>query len=121
MYNKVLAPSNEDFGFTKFCISKRMTGLDYDLWCDCLGKTRQKDFEPFVMICKIMGDSEVWLSIKICDSPCIICGCLEAFENLDRVLKYIKVNKDELLKHWSGVIDDLDLYQKLRSKKHIEY
>ena len=38
MSKGVLTPDNEDFGFTKVCISKRRTELAYDLWCDSLGK-----------------------------------------------------------------------------------
>lgn len=39
MSKGVLTPDNEDFGFTKVCISKRRTELAYDLeLCLCLSK-----------------------------------------------------------------------------------
>ncbi len=109
MYKDVLSPTDEDFGFTKVCISRKITDLDYDLWCDSLGKERKRDLEPFVMIRKIIEDSEVWLSIKISDNPYVICGEIADIKGLDGVFKYIKVHKNELLMHWFGEIDDLDL------------
>ena len=53
MLKDVLNPDNEDFGFTKVCISKRRTKLNYDIWCDSLGRERDINIQPFIMICNM--------------------------------------------------------------------
>lgn len=58
MSKGVLTPDNEDFGFTKVCISKRRTELAYDLWCDSLGTERDKAIHPFIMLCRVVDDNE---------------------------------------------------------------
>ena len=65
MLKDVLKPDNEDFGFTKVCISKRRTKLNYDIWCDSLGREREKNIQPFIMICNTVADKEEWLTISI--------------------------------------------------------
>ena len=58
MLKDVLNPDNEDFGFTKVCISKRRTKLNYDIWCDSLGRERDKNIQPFIMICNTVADKD---------------------------------------------------------------
>lgn len=110
MSKDVLTPDNEDFGFTKVCIPKRRTKLAYDLWCDSLGKERDKDIRPFVMLCRVVDENEEWLTITIADCPQVLSGQSVLFEELDAILEYVKVHADILLRHWLGELDDLELY-----------
>ena len=117
MLKDVLNPDNEDFGFTKVCISKRRTKLNYDIWCDSLGRERDKNIQPFIMICNTVADKEEWLTISIDKSPQIMNANIQCFKDLDVVLSYVKMHTHTLLMHWFGELDDLELYLNLFSHK----
>lgn len=117
MSKGVLTPDNEDFGFTKVCISKRKTKLAYDLWCDSLGTERDKDVHPFIMLCSVVDDNEEWLTISIDDCPQVLSGKLACFKELDVILEYVKLHTDILLRHWFGEIDDWELCLGLSVKR----
>ena len=119
MLKDVLNPDNEDFGFTKVCISKRRTKLNYDIWCDSLGRERDINIQPFIMICNMVADKEEWLTISIDKLPTIMNGNIECFKDLDVVLSYVKMHTHTLLMHWFGELDDLELYLNLFPKKSI--
>lgn len=117
MSKAVLAPDNEDFGFTKVCISKRRTKLAYDLWCDSLGTERDKGVHPFIMLCRVVDDNEEWLMISVADYPQVVSGNPDCFKDLNEVLEYVKLHTDILLRHWFGEIDDLELCLGLSKKR----
>lgn len=116
MSKGVLTPDNEDFGFTKVCVSKRSTELAYDLWCDSLGTERDKDVQPFIMLCRVVDDNEEWLIISIDKCSQVLSGKRDYFKELDVVLEYVELHADILLRHWFGEIDDLELCVGLSKK-----
>lgn len=109
---KNFPPEHEDFGFYMLKIVKKHTGLDYDLWCDSLGKLRDKNISPYIMIQSSIVDMQ-WLVIDIAKGMVKEGNCVY-FPNYRNVVLYIKKNKEVFMKHWNGEIDDLDLIQNLR-------
>ena len=109
---KNLPPEHEDFGFYMLKIVKKRTGLEYDLWCDSLGRLRDENISPYLMIQSYVGDGE-WLVIDIVEAVVKEGNC-SYFPEYKSVILYIKKNKDAFMKHWNGEIDDLDLIQNLR-------
>lgn len=109
---KNLPPEHEDFGFYMLKIVKKRTWLNYDLWCDSLGKLRDADILPFVMIRSDIKDGE-WLVLDIIEDV-IKTGNRIYFPENEKVIAYIVKHKEVFLKHWNGEMDDLDLIQSLR-------
>ena len=109
---KNLPPEHEDFGFYMLKIVKRYTGLEYDLWCDSLGRLRDKSIRPYVMVPSYIVDGE-WLVIDIVEDVVKEGNCIY-FPKYKSVISYIKRNKKVFMKHWNGKMDDLDLIQNLR-------
>ena len=109
---KNLPPEHEDFGFYMLKIVNEHTGLKYDLWCDSLGKLRDKNISPYIMIQSIILDGQ-WLVIDIDECKVKEGNCVY-FPEYNSVILYIKKNKDIFMKHWNGEIDDLDLIWNLR-------
>ena len=109
---KFLSPEHEDFGFYMLKIVKKRTGLKYDLWCDSLGKLRDADTFPYVMIQSDIKDGE-WLMLDISEGM-IKTGNYIYFPEYEMVIAYIEKHKESFLKHWNKEMDDLDLIQSLR-------
>lgn len=93
-------------------IVKKRTGLKYDLWCDSLGKLRDADTFPYVMIQSDIKDGE-WLMLDISEGM-IKTGNYIYFPEYEMVIAYIEKHKESFLKHWNKEMDDLDLIQSLR-------
>ena len=70
---------------------------------------REKDVQPFIMLCRVVDDNENWLTISIDKCPQVLSGKMDYFKELDVVLEYVKLHTDILLRHWFGEIDDLEL------------
>ena len=109
---RILSPEHEDFGFYMLKIVKKRTGLKYDLWCDSLGKLRDADTFPYVMIQSDIKDGE-WLMLDISEGM-IKTGNYIYFPEYEMVIAYIEKHKESFLKHWNKEMDDLDLIQSLR-------
>lgn len=109
---KILPPEHEDFGFYMLKIVKKRTGLKYDLWCDSLGKLRDSDILPYVMIRSDIEDGE-WLVLDVLDGVIKTGNCIY-FPEYEKVIAYVVKHKEAFLKHWNKDMDDLDLIQSLR-------
>lgn len=93
-------------------IVKKRTGLNYDLWCDSLGKLRDADILPYVMIQSDIKDGE-WLVLDLMEGV-IKTGNRIYFPEYEKVITYIVKHKKIFLKHWNKELDDLDFIQSLR-------
>lgn len=109
---KNFLPEHEEFGFYMLRIAKKRTGLNYDLWCDSLGKLRDADILPYVAIQSDIKDGE-WLVLDIVEAV-IKTGNHTFFPEYEKIIAYIVEHREVFLKHWNGEIDDLDLIQNLR-------
>lgn len=82
-------------------IRKDRTGLPYDLWVDSLGSSRNIEHNLPRVKFNIDGDL---VPFSIEDSPKILID--EEVRHHRDLIKFIKDNKDILLKHWNHEIDD---------------
>ena len=109
---RILPSEHEDFGFYMLKIVKKRTGLKYDLWCDSLGKFRDADILPYVMIQSDIKDGE-WLVLDVLGGVIKTGNCIY-FPEYEMVIAYVVMHKEAFLKHWNKEMDDLDLIQSLR-------
>ncbi len=107
---------DDDFGFVLFTLSTKETGLDYKLSfiCDgspdrfnvlsgCLLADTGDQYLPIEFECDELPIRNIWMDeTKPIDE-----------EKIDRVRKYIQKNKKTIMDHHHGLIDDLELAERL--------
>lgn len=98
----------EEFGLLIAAMSKKYTGLPYDIWVYEPGWDKSR--YPYPKLTVSNGDHEV--AISICDDPQPFRGEEDAdkLEQLHEVQKFVKEQAFAFLLHWNGIWDSVALF-----------
>ena len=114
MHPKTISVKDID-GFMVVKATERETGLPYDFYFECDAFERLKDSAPYFYACR----QDRLVPISISDYPCVIDEEIEDGDFADAI-EWAGKNKEILLQHWSGEIDDPQLIFAIKKQHRME-
>lgn len=114
MHPKIISVKDID-GFMVVKATERETGLPYDFYFECDAFERLKDSAPYFYACR----QDRLVPISISDHSCVIDEEIEDGDFADAI-EWAGKNKEILLQHWSGEIDDPQLVFSIQKQRCME-
>lgn len=101
------------YGFA--VITKDISGLDYDIWLDPAGKSRNTSHSNSPRLKVVVGRERIPYSIS--NTPKMLVKNRASIEHEAEVLRWIAQNSNALLQHYNLQINDKDILNRVERLK----